>query len=138
MSGRTNQNPVELKARLGTLTDELMALHRELYWLAQGQDMPVQEQSLGELSFDQVMDLKLAVDNLREILWSYLDAVAKLEPQKVHEAMDAHRLRRVTQLLQLLRERLSQDPADPTPVSFIERISAAIKEKLKGTGGKAA
>ena len=137
MSGRVdNQKPVELKKRLGTLTDELMELHRELYWLAQDQDLPAQEQTLGDLNFDQVMGLKLAVDNLREILWTYLDAVAKLEPEKVDDAMDTHRLRRVTQLLDLLRQRLSQ--SDASPVSFIERISAAIKEKLKGTGGKAA
>ena len=137
MSGRVdNQEPVELKKRLGTLTDELMELHRELYWLAQDQDLPAQEQKLGDLNFDQVMGLKLAVDNLREILWTYLDAVAKLEPEKVHDAMDTHRLRRVTQLLDLLRQRLSQ--SDASPVSFIERISAAIKEKLKGSGGKAA
>ena len=137
MSGRVdNQKPVELKKRLGTLTDELMELHRELYWLAQDQDLPAQEQKLGDLNFDQVMGLKLAVDNLREILWTYLDAVAKLEPEKVHDAMDTHRLRRVTQLLDLLRQRLSH--ADASPVSFIERISAAIKEKLKGSGGKAA
>ena len=135
MSGRTKTSP-ELKDRLANLTDQLNALHRDLYWLAQDSNFDAQNQDLGDLTFEQIMSVKLAVDNVRELLWKYVDAVAKLEPERVHEALDANRMRRVTQLLELLRERLGRFPEQP-PLSFIEKVSAAIKEKLTG-GGKAA
>ena len=135
MSGRTKPSPTPLKERLATIAEELIALHRDLYWLAQGNDLAEQEISLSNLSLDQVMALKLAVDNVRELLWKYVDAVAKVEPEVIEEAMQTHRMQRVTQLLELLRERLGQY-SEQQPVSFIERISAAIKEKLAG-GGKA-
>lgn len=128
---RTNPPPNELKRRLAKIAEELMTLHRDLYWLAQGNDLVAQEESLGDLSVEQVMALKLAVDNVRELLWKYVDAVAKVEPERVQEAMETHRLRRVTQLLELLRERLGRYP-EGQPVSFFERISAAIKDKLSG------
>ena len=131
MLGRTNPPPNELKRRLARIAEELMALHRDLYWLVQGNDLAAQEESLGDLSVEQVMALKLAVDNVRELLWKYVDAVAKVEPERVQDAMETHRLRRVTQLLELLRERLGRYP-EGQPASFFERISAAIKDKLSG------
>jgi|SRR5215469_10685368 len=134
MSGRTKPSPTPLKERLATIAEELIALHRDLYWLVQGNDLAEQETSLSNLSVDQIMALKLAVDNVRELLWKYVDAVAKVEPDLIEEAMQTHRMQRVTQLLELLRERLGQY-SEQQPVSFIERISAAIKEKL--AGGKA-
>lgn len=137
MLGRTKSSPPELKDRLAMVADELVALHRDLYWLAEDNNLPKQERDLGDLSLDQVMVLKLAVDNLRDVLWKYVDAIAKVEPQRVQEAMDSHRLRRVTQLLELLRKRLG-GYSEQHPVSFIERISVAIKEKLKGESDKAA
>lgn len=137
MLGRTKSSPPELKQRLVTITEELIALHRDLYWLAEDNNLPEQEQNLGELSLDDVMAVKLAVDNLRDLLWKYVDAIARLEPERVQEAMDNHRLRRVTQLLDLLRRRLGGYQEQP-PVSFIERISAAIKEKLTNSSEKAA
>jgi len=132
MLGRTNPSPNELKRRLATIGEELISLHRDLYWLAEGNDLAAQEESLGDLSIEQVMALKLAVDNVRELLWKYVDAVAKVQPERVQEALETHRLRRVTQLLELLRERLGRYP-EGQPVSFFERISAAIKEKLGGS-----
>src|SRR5215469_12539850 len=134
MLGRTKPSPNSLKERLANISEELNVLHRDLYWLAEDNDTATQEQDLGNLSVDQIMALKLAVDNVRELLWKYVDAVAKVEPELIEEAMQTHRMQRVTQLLELLRERLGQY-SEQQPVSFIERISAAIKEKL--AGGKA-
>lgn len=137
MLGRTKFSPPDLKERLATITEELIALHRDLYWLAEDNNLPQQERDLADLSLEQVMAAKLAVDNLRDLLWKYVDAIAKVEPERVQEAMQNHRLRRVTQLLELLRKRLG-NYSEQAPVSFIERISAAIKEKLKVPSDKAA
>lgn len=138
MLGRTKSSPPsELKERLARVADELNNLHRDLYWLVEENDLPQQEYNLGNLSLDDVMAVKLAVDNLRDLLWKYVDAIARLEPERVHEAMQNHRLRRVTQLLELLRKRLG-GYSEQAPVSFIEKMSAAIKEKLKNSTEKAA
>jgi len=126
-----------MRKRIETAKNELMSLHRELYWLVQEPNSPEQQQKIGDLDFDQIMDLKLAVDNMRELLWKYVDAAAEVEPQRVKYAMESHRVRRVSQLLQLLRERLGRYPDPQQPLSFIEKMSAAIKEKLSG-GGRAA
>lgn len=128
-TGRSKSSPSELKERLATVSEELIALHRDLYWLVQENNLPEQQRDLGELSLDQIMDIKLAVDNLRDLLWKYVDAIAKIEPQRVQEAMENYRLRRVTHLLELLRKRLG-GYSEQQPVSFIEKISLAIKEKL--------
>lgn len=137
MLGRIKSSPPSLKDRLGNLAEELIALHRDLYWLAEDNNLPEQEDNLGDLTLDQVMTLKLAVDNLRDLLWKYVDAISHVEPERVQEAMQSYRLRRVTQLLDLLRKRLGAYPDQP-PISFIEKISVAIKEKLKSPAEKAA
>jgi hypothetical protein len=133
MLGRTKSSPSALKERLAAVAEELIALHRDLYWLAEDSNLPEQEDSLGDLTLDEVMSAKLAVDNLRDLLWKYVDAISKVEPERVQEAVQSYRLRRVTKLLDLLRKRLGTY-SDQQPVSFIERISAAIKEKLKNQG----
>lgn len=137
MLGRTKPSPNSLQERLATTIEELNVLHRDLYWLAEDDDLAAQEQDLGNLNFDQIMALKLAVDNLRELLWKYVDAVAKVEPQRVQEAMETYRVRRVSKLLELLRQRLGQY-SDQSPVSFIEKVSASIKDMLTRSGDKAA
>ena len=137
MSGRTKSSPPELHKRLAAVAEELIALHRDLYWLAEDDNLPEQEHTLGDLTLDQVMDVKLAVDNLRDLLWKYVDAISKVEPERVQDAMQSYRLGRVTQLLDVLRKRLGTYP-DQQPVSFIEKISVAIKDKLKGQTDKAA
>ncbi|HWZ42164.1 MAG TPA: hypothetical protein VNW97_01740 [Candidatus Saccharimonadales bacterium] len=126
-----------LTQRLESATTELSSLHSDLYWLVQEQHSAEQQQALGGLDFKQIMDLKMAVDSLRDMLWKYIDAAALVDPNCGREASEASNRRRVTSLLQLLRDRLSRSPEHP-PVSFIERVSAAIQEKLGGPGGKAA
>lgn len=132
-----NSETPELTRRLESATTELSSLHRDLYWLVQEQHSAEQQQTLRDLDFKQIMDLKMAVDNLRDMLWKYIDAAALAEPGRGREATEASNLRRVTRLLQLLRDRLGRAP-DPQPVSFIEKVSAAIQEKLDGPGGRAA
>lgn len=118
----------ELHKRLGTIKEELTALHREMYWMVQDQRGPEQQQNIDELNFDQIMEFKLAVDNMRELLWKYVAAAATVEPRQVQQAMETHQVRRVSHLLQLLRERLSDNTEQP--VSFIEKVTAVVTDKL--------
>src|SRR5947208_14920553 len=115
MSSSTSLSDVpELAKRIQTVSNELMALHSELYWMALEEQSDSQQEQFGNLDIHMVTDFKFAVDNMRDLLWKYLEVAGKVEPQRVQEAADAHRARRVTQLLHLLRERLGRD-ADAQP-----------------------
>lgn len=119
-----------LVTHLKELTAELNAVHNELYWLAMqtqdagGKDTPA------DLNVALLAEFKGAVDNMRLLLWKYIETASLVDPETVQEGMEAQRLRRVTEFLQLLRDRLGHMPNEQ-PVSFIERISAALKEKIK-------
>lgn len=115
---------------LKELTSELTAVHSELYWLAmQSRDAGASD-SPAELNVNLLADLKGAVDNMRLLLWKYIETASELDPQQVKEDLETQRLRRATEFLQLLRERLGRVPNEQ-PVSFIEKISAAVKERLR-------
>jgi hypothetical protein len=117
---------------LKEMTDELTALHGDLYWLAmQGQDASG-KQSPAQLKVDLLTDLKGAVDNMRLLLWKYIETASLLDPKGVHDGLESQRLRRMTEFLQLLRDRLGKS-ANSEPVSFIERINARVDQSLADT-----
>lgn len=120
----------ELVNHLKAITDDLTALHGDLYWLAmQAQDVSAQQSSVAALSVEMLAGLKGAVDNMRLLLWNYIETASETNPQKVKDGLEIQRLQRMTQFLKLLRERLGSNH-DQQPLSFIERISAAMKERL--------
>lgn len=120
----------ELVNHLKALTNELTTLHGDLYWLAmQAQDLSAEHSSAAELNVEMLAALKGAVDNMRLLLWNYIQTASQVNPQKVKEGLETLRLQRVTQFLKLLRQRLGSSPGQQ-PLSFIERISAAMKERL--------
>jgi|SRR5215813_4629912 len=123
----------ELVSHLKDLTNALNALHSDLYWLA----MQTPESSekpaapAAELDVELLAGLKSAVDDMRILLWQYLEAASAVDPAGVRDGIEAHKLHRVTKFLQLLRDRLAHTPAvDQQPLSFIERISEAVKKSL--------
>lgn len=120
----------EVVNHLKALTTELTAVHRELYWLAmQAQDVSAKE-TPAELNIELLAELKGAVDTMRVMLWKYIETASEIDPRRVQEGLETQRLRRVTEFLQVLRDRLVRLP-DQQPMSFIERINAAVKERLR-------
>lgn len=120
----------ELVNHLKTITEELTALHGDLYWLAmQAQDLSAERSPAAELNVELLAAFKGAVDNMRLLLWNYIEAASAVNPQKVKEGLETQRVQRVTQFLKLLRQRLGSSPAQ-APLSFIEKISTAMKERL--------
>lgn len=129
---RTDSN--ELVSHLKDLTNALNALHGDLYWLAMQAPDSADKPSLpaAELDVDLLAGLKSAVDDMRLLLWQYLEAASVHDPQSVRDGIEAQRLQRVTKFLQLLRDRLGHSPvSEQQPLSFIERISAAVKKSLE-------
>jgi hypothetical protein len=119
----------ELVTNLRALTGRLTALHGDLYWLAmEGQDTTGKSPA-AELNVELLTELKGAVDNMRMLLWDYIDTASQVNPQRVHEGMETQRLQRMSHFLQVLRERLGRS-SEQQPVSFIEKISAAMKKRL--------
>lgn len=124
----------ELVSHLKDLTNALNALHGDLYWLAMQAPESSETQSIpaAELDVNLLTGLKGAVDDMRLLLWQYLEAASVLDPQSVRDGVEAQRLQRVTKFLQLLRDRLTHPPVtDEQPLSFIERISEAVKKSLE-------
>jgi hypothetical protein len=116
---------------LKELTEELTAVHSELYWLAMRAQNSTDKESPAELKVDLLTDLKGAVDNMRLMLWNYIETASVVDPQGVREGIEHQRVRRVTEFLELLRDRLGHN--DDEPVSFIERISASVNNRLQKT-----
>ncbi len=129
---RLHTDTTELVSHLKELTTALTAVHEDLYWLAMqapnANDKPAVPAA--ELNVDMLSELKSAVDDMRLLLWQYIETASEVNPQRVQERMDSQRLHRVTKFLQLLRKRLAPVSADEQPVSFIERINAAVTQSL--------
>jgi len=114
----------ELVDHLKTLTRELTSLHGDLYWLAMQAEEP-----RADLDIQTLTSLKSAVDDMRLLLWNYIEAASQVDPQKVGEEMETQRVQRITHFLKLLRERLGSN-TEQQPVSFIEKVSAAMEQRL--------
>ena len=129
---RLHTDSTELVSHLKELTTALTAVHEDLYWLAMqapnANDKPAVPAA--ELNVDMLSDLKSAVDDMRLLLWQYIETASEVNPQQMQERMDSQRLHRVTKFLQLLRKRLAPVSAEEQPVSFIERINAAVTQSL--------
>ena len=128
---RLHTDSTELVSHLKELTTALTAVHEDLYWLAMqapnANDKPAVPAA--ELNVDLLSDLKSAVDDMRLLLWQYIETASEVNPQCMQEGMESQRLHRVTKFLQLLRKRLAP-ASDEQPVSFIERINAAVTQSL--------
>jgi septal ring factor EnvC (AmiA/AmiB activator) len=119
----------ELVNHLKDLTEELNSLHSELYWLAmQGQEASGRFHA-AELNVELLTQFKGAMDNVRLLLWDYIASASQVDQQEVQEGMETERLRRMSRFLQILRERLGRGH-DQQPVSFIEKVSAAMKKRF--------
>lgn len=114
----------ELVDHVKTLTRELTSLHGDLYWLAMQAEEP-----RADLNIEILTSLKSAVDDMRLLLWNYIEAASQVDPQRVGEEMETQRVQRITQFLRLLRERLGSNP-EQQPVSFIEKVSAAMEQRF--------
>ena len=120
----------KLLTQFKALTDLLVGLHSDLHWLAmnaQGgamRQLPVTEQNVETLA-----GLKSAIDNLRVLLWNYIETAAEVNPARTEDALETQRLQHITRFFKLLRERLGRSRGQQ-PLSFIEKISAEMKERL--------
>ena len=115
------------ESQLRSITDQLTALHGDLYWMAM--EAMEKESLTVQLNFEVLAGLKNAVDAARLLLWKFIETASQINPEKADEAIEVQRVKRSMQFLQLLRKRLGPS-TEQGPVSFIEMISAAIDDRL--------
>ena len=79
---RLHTDSTELVSHLKELTTALTAVHEDLYWLAMqppnANDKPAVPAA--ELNVDLLSDLKSAVDDMRLLLWQYIETAAEVNP----------------------------------------------------------
>jgi hypothetical protein len=119
-----------LLAQFKALTDLLAGLHSDLHWLAMSaQGVAMRQSPVTELDVETLAGLKSAIDNMRVLLWNYIETAAEVDPARTQDALETHRLQQMGRFLRLLRERLGRSRSQQ-PLSFIEKISAEMKERL--------
>ena len=119
-----------LLTRFKELTDVLAGLHSDLHWLAMNaQEAGMRQLPITEKDVETLAALKSAIDNMRVLLWNYIETAAEVDPARMEDALETHRLQQIGRFLRLLRERLGRSRSQQ-PLSFIERISAEMKERL--------
>jgi len=119
-----------LLTRFKELTDVLAGLHSDLHWLAMNaQEAGMRQLPITEQDVETLAALKSAIDNMRVLLWNYIETAAEVDPARMEDALETHRLQQIGRFLGLLRERLGRSRSEQ-PLSFIERISAEMKERL--------
>lgn len=126
----TSQDIGAVVKHLKKLTAELTAVHDELYWLAMQAQDAASKDTPAQLNVTLLAELKASVDNMRLLLWNYIETASALDPRQVQEGLESERLRRSAEFLRLLRQRLGRAQSQG-PLSFIEKITATIKERLK-------
>ena len=102
--------------QLRSLTDQLMTLHGDLYWMAMD---ATEESATAQLNFELLAGLKNAVDTTRLLLWNFIETASQINPERTEEALEVQRVQRSTQFLQLLRRRIACS-SEPEPGSFID------------------
>jgi hypothetical protein len=124
----------DITRRIQRVTDDLRAIQEELG------EAPIQDPAQSEpvrlldelLEKDLINDFKLAVDHMRQFLWTYIDAVCRKEGRPVDYTLQAFRMQRVTEMLRIMRERveLPQIMQLPEAHSFFEEIQATADSAL--------
>src|SRR5258705_9978666 len=98
-------------ARLRRIADELHTAQDDLCWTAVTDDPSAESrrQRLHEvLTLELIMDVKASVDRTRQMLRTYIDAMAESVAKDCDPLAERSRKERVAELLTLMRKRLVQ------------------------------
>jgi hypothetical protein len=120
----------DICTRIRRITTDLNALEEELEWQKiEATSQEEQAQLLEEiLSVDLMSDFKAAVDRVRHFLWRYIESAANNNGQDVDYALQSHRLRRVTEMLRMLRNNGVPEMATlPEERTFFEHVTSVIE-----------
>jgi hypothetical protein len=121
----------DICARIRRITSDLNVLQDELEWQKVSKSSQEHQAQLLEeiLSLDLVSDFKSAVDRVRHFLWCYIENAASESTQPVDYALQSHRLRRVTEMLRMLRNNgVPELSTLPEARTFFEHVTSMVEE----------
>jgi hypothetical protein len=134
-------DPADFTNRLQNITEELRVIQKDLY--AMSRSLPVKSSLLEKhehlqlvnslLSLTMLADLKVVVDELRQILRTYIDTVANQAANHQDYPLQVYRIQRATEALRLLHQG-AQQLAEGELVhksSFIEHIDSVVEQRLR-------
>jgi hypothetical protein len=120
-------------ARLRRIADELHAVQDELCWTATANDPSAESrrQRLHEvLTLELVVDVKASVDRTRQMLGTYIDAMAASVAKDGDPAAEHSRTERVAELLTLMRKRIAHT-RDRVRDTFSDHLDSLIEQTIK-------
>lgn len=132
----------KISERIRRVTDDLRAIQQQLD-AASRRDLtaaPQTELIDDLLNFELVKEFKSAVDNMRYILWGYIEAASHTGGD-VDLAVQNVRMQRTTEMLRVLAERTDLSVPIPQARTFFEEVqeiaqSAIRKHYGDGSGDK--
>ncbi|HEY2497473.1 MAG TPA: hypothetical protein VGK24_10415 [Candidatus Angelobacter sp.] len=115
--------------RIQAITSELKGLQAQMHveFTAAGRDHRLAE-ILEDADGIQVFnDFKAEIDQLRRILWFYIEEAASHAANGMDQEQQANRLQRVNELMRALTPKTSPSPdSGAKPASFFERLDVVI------------
>jgi hypothetical protein len=134
-------DPADFTTRLQNITEDLRVVQKDLY--AMSRSLPAKSSLLEKhehlqlvnslLSLTMLADLKVVVDELRQILRTYIDTVANQAANHQDYPLQVYRIQRATEALRLLHQG-AQQLAEGELVhksSFIEHIDSVVEQRLR-------
>ena len=127
---------------MSTLPKMIQVATRELREIQQQLQSIPDKSTLSDLDSQALQDFKAAVDYMRQLLWTYIEAGSSSKSQNVDEALRRLRLQRVTEMLQTIQEdvkrrHLAHNPTTESFLHVVQEIADAAMEKhtLKPAAG---
>lgn len=123
----------DLASRIRRVTEDLQAIQDELNAAARQGDHQQREKVMDEMSnLDLLHDFKAAVDHMRHLLWSYIEASSSQNRTDVSRTLQSVRMQRVTEMLRILAPSIAESkiPRTPEAVSFLEAIQSIAHETM--------
>jgi hypothetical protein len=120
-------------ARLRRIADELSSVQDELCWTVVTDDRSAESrrQRLHEvLTLELILDVKASVDRIRQMLRTYIDAMAESVAKDSDPLAQRSRRERVTEMLALMRKRLAHT-RDRVRDTFSDHLDSLIEQTIE-------
>ncbi|HUQ50435.1 MAG TPA: hypothetical protein VM056_06975 [Terriglobales bacterium] len=129
----------QLTERILRATKDLQAIQDELSRAAASDaSAQLRDDVMNEmLQTQMVSDFKTAVDHMRHLLWSYIEATSTESKEDIAAKLQAVRMQRVTEMLKVLEPDVHQDataalPGAQTFFDLIHNIAHSAMDRHQG------